>query len=335
MRKERVDLIPCEFCEGFFVVPGNNRFSVSRDGIVFDRLEKQIAINSLPDSNADRGPKTYLSVYDFPVHRLVAETFLEKDHLPKDVILVVNHLNGIIVDNRVENLEWTTYQGNSIHAFQNGLRSDNIPVLCKNFETQEVRRFYSYWDCARKLGTNGANVYHYLNRVNKNKLFLNRYLLIKEGDDWPELDFDEVLRNQKRDLFLMDRLANSAAIFETVNDLAEYCQVSYGLIYKKLKQMRVDKVKSFDISGFTVMYLDDVSDWLRQSAVRKNTVRSNNRGVRKPKRVSVKNLESNETKEYESLEEFCKILGERKNTVQKHILMNDGIWHGLFKITYL
>lgn len=335
MKRERVDLFPCEFQKGFYVVPGNSRFSVSREGLVFDRLEKQIAANSKSENNLGRGNKTYLSVYDLPVHRLVAETFLEKNHLPKDEYPVVNHLNGIIVDNRVENLEWTTYQGNSVHAFKNGLRSDNIPVLCKDFETHEVKRFYSYWDCARQLGTNGANVYHYLNRVNKNKLFLNRYLLIKEGNDWPELDFDEVLRNQNRDLFLQDRVNNSGIIFGSVAGLADYCQMSQAFIYKKLKQIYEKNEKSFEIGDYTVMYLKDVSDWIKQNAVRRDTVRSNNRGIRKPKRVLVKNLESSESKEYDSLEIFCKVLGEKKNTVQKHILSNGGIWHGLFKITYL
>lgn len=55
---------------------------------------------------------------EYKVHRLVASTFIPNvDNLP-----VVNHKNGVKSDNRVENLEWTSYSGNNQHAYDTGLR---------------------------------------------------------------------------------------------------------------------------------------------------------------------------------------------------------------------
>jgi hypothetical protein len=53
----------------------------------------------------------------FSVSRLVAKEFIDNDmNFP-----VVNHLDGIKTNNRADNLEWTTYSGNVLHAIRTGL----------------------------------------------------------------------------------------------------------------------------------------------------------------------------------------------------------------------
>lgn len=59
------------------------------------------------------------------VHRLVAKAFIPNpNNYP-----TVNHINGNKHDNRVDNLEWSSYSNNNQHAYASGLKTDNAILL--------------------------------------------------------------------------------------------------------------------------------------------------------------------------------------------------------------
>ena len=96
-------------------------------------------------------------------HRLVAHHFVR---VPKDLVdqglteetLVVNHLDANKLNNRWDNLEWTTQKGNIEHASINGL----MPTTIDNHSLERVWQYlqagYSDINISRETGISAHNV---------------------------------------------------------------------------------------------------------------------------------------------------------------------------------
>ncbi len=85
------------------------------------------------------------------LHRIIAEVFVEKE---KPNYNVVNHINGIKTDNRIENLEWTSSSQNNIHALDNFLRETR-----KNISIEFIEK-------VKELRNNGFKNYEIANQLN-------------------------------------------------------------------------------------------------------------------------------------------------------------------------
>lgn len=95
-------------------IPTCEKYSIARDGKIYSHTTN-IEMKAYTDKD---GYKRIALVNNegirkkYYVHRLVALTYIENPlNLP-----VVNHINEIKDDNRVENLEWCTVQQNTAHS---------------------------------------------------------------------------------------------------------------------------------------------------------------------------------------------------------------------------
>lgn len=144
--------------EVFKAIPGFSRYVISENGLLYDTLENRLVDYFFSEGvgyakvslKNDRG-ETVLSSR----HRLLALTYIPQP--VTDDPLIVNHRNGIKGDDRLSNLEWTTYQGNAWHAGASQLTTRCIPVLVYDFESGVETSYPSIVECANKLGlTKGA-----------------------------------------------------------------------------------------------------------------------------------------------------------------------------------
>lgn len=91
------------------------------------------------------------------LHRIVAEYFCQKREGADEV----NHKDGDKHNNNADNLEWVTRNENLKHAFENGLREDDVSakgVVATNMENGEEIEFPSIYKAARFFGISQGNI---------------------------------------------------------------------------------------------------------------------------------------------------------------------------------
>ena len=171
------------------------------------------------------------SAHDVRVHRLVAHHFVSK---PKDFVdqglkeddLVVNHLDGNKLNNRWDNLEWTTQKGNIEHASINGLMHPTIDNHLRERIWQYLQDGYSDTYISKVTGVPRPTVSHIRHGI------LLRYRTDKYT--WPKhstkLDKDTIFNIY--DDFMYTDMSNS--------ELSRKYNVSYQYIYV----LRVGRINS-------------------------------------------------------------------------------------------
>ena len=223
----------------YFPIPGFSNYSVNRYGVVYSKLSDAVLYGSINGSGywffrlqGDDGETRSIGL-----HRILALTFLPRENTDD---LVVNHINGNKLDNRVENLEWCTYQENAEHAGATGLTTKCIPVLVRNIETMIVRRFPSMIACAKEFGLTKDAIVHRVKTAGQ-RVFpeMQQYMLEAEGCQWDEGvpdSEDHIQFGRQRAVMLKSHDGKGVLEFVDQNSTAAFLGVSIASVSKWLKQ---------------------------------------------------------------------------------------------------
>ena len=157
------------FSQNIKEVIGFEGYYVGDDGVIYTTKKNGGYKRELTKMKLREDKDGYLEVgmykkkkrYFRRVHRVVAEAFIPNpDHLPQ-----INHKDGNVKNNTVDNLEWCTCQDNMLHSFRVLNRKPSITnakiIKLTNKQTGEALYFSTEKDCAFYLNMS----YEHLNKL--------------------------------------------------------------------------------------------------------------------------------------------------------------------------
>lgn len=228
-------LVPCENYPGFYHIPGYRRFGISKNQEVIN-LETGRTVKRMYTKNKYiRVHTEFESQRTSAVHRLMALTFLDPPNDSRKN--QVNHINGNVQDNSIENLEWVTPQENDEHAGRIGLSPKCLPIEVRNAITGEIKSYPSYIAYARTVGMSKDQIrYRILHGGRGSVCFpeMKQYRL-KSNLAWP-IEKEIMSPTHAVAVDMRDLFTGEITHFNTISDAASFLKYSLAGFWSRLRR---------------------------------------------------------------------------------------------------
>jgi hypothetical protein len=259
---------------GFYYIPMYADYAISESGELINISTGRRKVWSV---TASGGPKNQTGGYLYNrvindegfskvlfLHRAICMVFLPYGNNLFD--LVVNHKDGNPSNNRLTNLEWSTYRENNIHAYATGLRPNaSKSVLAKNLQTGEIKKFNSLSSCAKHFGHNTPEFIRHRLEKTPTKVYPDM-LLFKYDDEqmWPEINPDkiEICRlGHGGDIVARNIFTGETLTFTGTPTGSKLTGVKAATILRHVRDNT-----PIPVSGYNFRYLEFAKDWPKHTA---------------------------------------------------------------------
>lgn len=131
------------------ILPLCNDYLISKEGVLYNRIRKRITLGSIRNGYV----RVEIKGTAYSIHRLVYETFVGP--IPKG--MVIDHINGIKDDNRLENLRCISQSENAINAQKNGHRGQH-KVAQYDINNNFIKEYPSFTAAAKEFNVSYAAI---------------------------------------------------------------------------------------------------------------------------------------------------------------------------------
>lgn len=215
----------------FYEIPAYSKYVISKEGEVIEKSTGKRMVGYVIGIN---GYRSFNLTDDYGVrracgrHRLLGIVFKHPGVPIGD--LVVNHINGIPGCDNLDNLEWTTYQGNIEHAGKNGLTTKCLPISVKDVITGEIKNYPSIVECARQTGWSKDKI-NWRVKVGEGRVFPEgkQYRLASVKTPWyvPErIDHALLMNSRSRVTLIRDAFTGEVTEYPSLSEAARCLGVS-------------------------------------------------------------------------------------------------------------